>query len=126
MPEAPRVSSASVTSVTVTWAAPSNEGPAITSYDLQYRIMGDSGDFTAGPQDVSGLSEPIPGLAEDTEYEVQVRATNAEGDSDWSEAGSGATDANAAPCSARRRSTRRRTRPRWGRSRRRTATSATA
>ena len=97
VPEAPRVSSASVTSVTVTWAAPSNEGPAITSYDLQYRIMGDSGDFTAGPQDVSGPSEPIPGLAEDTEYEVQVRATNAEGDSDWSEAGSGATDANAAP-----------------------------
>ena len=43
------------------------------------------------------MSEPIPGLAEDTEYEVQVRATNAEGDSGWSEAGSGSTDANAAP-----------------------------
>ena len=28
---------------------------------------------------------------------MQVRATNAEGDSDWSEAGSGSTDANAAP-----------------------------
>ena len=97
VPEAPTVSSASVTSVTVTWAAPSNEGPAITSYDLQYRIMGTSGDFTVGPQDVSGPSEPIPGLAEDTEYEVQVRATNAEGDSGWSEAGSGSTDANAAP-----------------------------
>ena len=91
------MTSASVTSVTVTWAAPSNEGPAITSYDLQYRIMGTSGAFTVGPQDVSGPSEPIPGLAEDTEYEVQVRATNAEGDSDWSEAGSGSTDANAAP-----------------------------
>ena len=97
VPEAPTVTSASVTSVTVTWAAPSNEGPAITSYDLQYRIMGTSGDFTVGPQDVSGPSEPIPGLAEDTEYEVQVRATNAEGDSGWSEAGSGSTDANAAP-----------------------------
>ena len=97
VPDAPTVTSASVTSVTVTWAAPSNEGPAITSYDLQYRIMGTSGDFTVGPQDVSGPSEPIPGLAEDTEYEVQVRATNAEGDSGWSEAGSGSTDANAAP-----------------------------
>ena len=70
--------------------------PAITSYDLQYRV-GDSGDFTAGPQDVTGPSEPIPGLAEDTEYQVQVRATNDEGDSGWSEAGSGSTDANAAP-----------------------------
>ena len=97
VPEAPTVTSASVTSVTVTWAAPANPGPAITSYDLQYRIMGTSGDFTVGPQDVSGPSEPIPGLAEDTEYEVQVRATNAEGDSGWSEAGSGSTDANAAP-----------------------------
>ena len=97
VPAKPTVTSASVTSVTVTWAAPSNEGPAITSYDLQYRIMGTSGAFTVGPQDVSGPSEPIPGLAEDTEYEVQVRATNAEGDSDWSEAGSGSTDANAAP-----------------------------
>ena len=97
VPDAPTVTSASVTSVTVTWAAPSNEGPAITSYDLQYRIMGTSGAFTVGPQDVSGLSEPIPGLAEDTEYEVQVRATNAEGDSGWSEAGTGSTDANAAP-----------------------------
>ena len=97
VPAKPTVTSASVTSVTVTWAAPSNEGPAITSYDLQYRIMGTSGAFTVGPQDVSGPSEPITGLAEDTEYEVQVRATNAEGDSDWSEAGSGSTDANAAP-----------------------------
>ena len=96
VPDAPTVSSASVTSVTVTWAAPSNEGPAITSYDLQYRV-GDSGDFIAGPQDVTGPSEPIPGLAEDTEYQVQVRATNDEGDSGWSEAGSGSTDANAAP-----------------------------
>ena len=96
VPAKPTVMSASVTSVRVTWAAPSNEGPAITSYDLQYRV-GNSGDFTTGPQDVSGLSEPITGLAEDTEYEVQVRATNAEGDSDWSEAGTGSTDANAAP-----------------------------
>ena len=76
-----------MTSVTVTWAAPSNAGPPITSYDLQYRIMGTSGGFTVGPQDVSGLSEPIPGLEENTAYEVQVLATNAEGDSDWSEAG---------------------------------------
>ena len=97
VPDPPTVSAASVTSVTVTWAAPANPGPAITSYDLQYRVMGTSGDFTAGPPNVSGPSEPIPGLAEDTEYQVQVRATNDDGDSGWSEAGSGSTDANAAP-----------------------------
>ena len=35
----------------------------------------------------------IASLMENTEYEVQVRAANAEGTSDWSEAGSGSTDA---------------------------------
>ena len=96
VPAKPTVTSASVTSVTVTWAAPSNPGPAITSYDLQYRV-GDSGDFTPWTEDVSGTSATITGLAENTEYEVQVQATNAEGTGDWSEAGSGSTDANAAP-----------------------------
>ena len=96
-PATPSVSTASATSLNVSWTAPSNAGPAITSYDLQYRI-GDSGDFTAGPQDVAGTSATITGLAENTEYEVQVRATNAEGTGDWSDPpGSGATDANAAP-----------------------------
>ena len=95
-PATPTVTSASVTSVTVTWAAPSNPGPAITSYDLQYR-MGNSGDFTPWTEDVTGTSATITGLAEDTAYEVQVQATNDEGTGGWSEAGSGATDANAAP-----------------------------
>ena len=96
VPATPTVTSASVTSVTVTWTAPSNPGPAITSYDLQYR-MGNSGDFTPWTEDVTGTSATITGLAEDTEYEVQVQATNDEGTGGWSEAGSGATDANAAP-----------------------------
>ncbi len=88
VPVAPLVSSASLSSVTVTWAAPTNAGPAITDYDLQYRI-GDSGNFTAGPQDVAGTSATITGLAEDTEYDVQVRATNDEGTSGWSDPGTG-------------------------------------
>ena len=46
---------------------------------------------------ITVLSATIAGLAENTEYEVQVRATNAEGTSGWSPSGSGATDANAAP-----------------------------
>ena len=79
------------TSLDVSWRAPSNGGgPDITSYDLQYRMSG-SGNFIDGPQNVTGTSTTITGLTEDTSYEVQVRATNDEGDSGWSTAGMGST-----------------------------------
>ena len=65
----------------------------------RYRIEDDSGDLDrrADAGRWPGLSATIAGLAENTEYEVQVRATNAEGTGDWSDPpGSGSTDANAA------------------------------
>ena len=68
---------ASGTSLSVTWTPPANTGPAIASYDLQYR-QGASGSFTDGPQDVTGNRAAIASLAPNTSYEVQVRATNAE------------------------------------------------
>ena len=97
-PAAPSVSATagSTTSLDVTWTAPTNTGPAIASYDLQYRA-GTSGNFTNGPQNVTGTSAAIGSLAADTSYEVQVRATNAEGDGDWSVAGTGRTTATSAP-----------------------------
>ena len=93
-PAAPSVSATtgSATSLDVSWTAPANEGkPEIASYDLQYRVVGDAG-WTAGPQDEPGTSATIDeGLTAHTDYEVQVLATNEEGDSDWSAAGEGAT-----------------------------------
>ena len=63
-------------------------------YDLQYR-QGTSGNFTDGrPQDVTGTSAAIGSLTPITSYEVQVRATNAEGDGDWSFSGTGQTSAS--------------------------------
>ena len=96
-PAAPTVSATagSTTSLDVTWTAPTNTGPAIASYDLQYRA-GTSGNFTNGPQNVTGTSAAIGSLAADTSYEVQVRATNADGDGDWSFAGTGRTTATSA------------------------------
>ena len=93
-PAAPSVAatSGSTTSLDVSWTAPTNTGPAIASYDLQYR-EGASGNFTAGPQDVSGLSAAIASLAPGKSHQVQVRATNAEGDGDWSFSGTGQTSA---------------------------------
>ena len=99
-PAAPSVSSVagSTTSLSVMWTAPANTGPAIDNYDLQYR-QGTSGSWTNGPQNVSGTSATISGLTANTLYEVQVLATNAEGNSPWSPSGSGQTNAagNSAP-----------------------------
>ena len=95
---APRVSSASVDSVAVTWVAPTNAGPAIEDYDYQYRVKDPVGSWVeVTDPPITALSVTIEELAENTEYEVAVCATNAEGTSDWSDPGSGSTDANAAP-----------------------------
>ena len=90
-PSAPTVSGASTTSLSVSWSAPSNTGkPAITSYDLQYRA-GSTGNWSSGPQDQTTTSATIGSLAASTSYQVQVRATNDEGDSAWSSPGTGST-----------------------------------
>ena len=88
----------------VSWTAPADGGSAITSYDLRYCAgsatdCDTDSDFTNGPQDVTGTSTAISSLDADTEYQVQVRATNAEGDSGWSASGTGSTSApgNSAP-----------------------------
>ena len=84
---------ASTPSLEVSWTEPTNTGrPNIDSYDLQYR-EGTTGDFIDGPQNQSGMSAAIGNLTADTEYEVQVRATNAEGDGPWSQTRTGTTAA---------------------------------
>ena len=96
-PAPPVVSSVanSATSLSVSWTPPDNTGrPPITSYDLQYR-EGTSGPWTDGPQNVTGTIRTIPNLNSDTDYQVHIRATNAEGDSGWSGPGSGRTNAPA-------------------------------
>ena len=77
----------------VSWNAPANAGkPAITSYDLHYR-PGMSGNWIDGPQNVVVTSAVIPDLSPSTSYQVEVLATNADGDSDWSDHGTGSTGA---------------------------------
>ena len=81
----------------VTWTAPANEGPAITSYVVQYRVE-DSGDewdqVTVGG---SGLETTVSELESGTKYEVQVRAVNDEGEGPWSESGTAETLAGSPP-----------------------------
>ena len=97
-PSAPNVSAASVTSLSVTWSAPANAGPAVTDYDYRHRTASPEGSWTEVTDTaITGLSTMIESLAESTEYDVQVRATNDDGTGDWSAWGTGPTGANAAP-----------------------------
>ena len=93
-PAAPSVSatSGSTTSLDVGWTAPANTGPDIDTYDLRYQKTTES-NWTNGPQNQTGTSAAIGSLDAGTAYRVQVLATNAEGDSDWSPAGTGTTTA---------------------------------
>ena len=94
-PAAPSVSSVanSTTSLSVTWTAPTNTGPAIDDYNLRYR-EGTSGPWIPSPQgmSVSGTSATITGLTANTLYQVQVQATNSDGNGPWSPSGSGQTN----------------------------------
>ena len=82
----------SMTSLDVSWSAPSNAGrPDIESYDLQYS-PGMDGPWTDGPQGVTGTSASIGSLMPGPPYYVRVRATNADGDGDWSLPRSGMTN----------------------------------
>ena len=87
-PDPPGVVAKSKTVLTVTWTAPT--GPAVASYDVQYRKSTEM-NWTDGPQDQTRPRADIIGLDADTFYDVQVRATNAAGDSGWSDDAQGAT-----------------------------------
>ena len=91
-PGAPTVSpvEGSPTSLSVSWSAPANTGPPVTGYTLRHRVRG-MGTWIETTPAGTGTMATIGGLAADTEYEVQVLARNAEGDSDWSTPGGGFT-----------------------------------
>ena len=97
-PDAPAVTGADATptELSVSWNAPTNTGPVINDYDVQYRA-GTSGAFT--DVDFTGIvtSTTLTGLTTGTSYQVQVRATNDEGTGSWSDAGTGTTATNVAP-----------------------------
>ena len=101
-PDAPSVRTESVTSLYVSWEAPTNDGrPDIEDYNYQYRESSsqDEEDWMV-VSNFTALITTISGLAQNTEYEVQVQANNDEGTSGWSQSGfgsTGSTEANVAP-----------------------------
>ena len=88
--------------LSVSWTAPADNGQTITDYDVRNRIkdtnQNQSGDQPGSWTTLTGSDDPgtttaatITGLTNGTDYQVQVRATNSEGTSEWS------TSATAAP-----------------------------
>ena len=98
-PSAPSVSAKTGTSDTlsVSWTAPANTGPAITDYDVRWCKGSASdctadGDFTDFGHTGTATTAEVTGLtAAAAEHQVQVRATNAEGTGAWSASGAGTT-----------------------------------
>ena len=90
VPEAPVISGETADSLEVSWSEPDNTGPAITDYDVQYREKG-TGRFTGALHEGPGRTLTLSDLNAGTVYEVQVRASNDEGTSDWSDPGEGRT-----------------------------------
>ena len=88
-PAAPVVTTLSSSELRADWAAPSNTGPEITGYDARYRAAG-TASWTSRPGGAA-TSATIGGLAANTSYDVQIRAVNPEGTSEWSGSGSGTT-----------------------------------
>ncbi len=90
-PAAPTVTQNTATPKTkldVSWTAPTTTGkPDISDYDVQYKKSSDSS-WTSHSFTGTGTSTTITGLDEGTEYDVQVRAVNDEGDGAWSDSGS--------------------------------------
>ena len=91
----------SATSIRVEWTAPADNGCAITDYDLRYRIRHDPGDapnewisyllsddtwLPVNSED-NGFETALSMLPNAIHYEVQVRAENRSGESDWSPSG---------------------------------------
>ena len=97
-PAVPTLDSRTPTTLTLNWIAPTNAGPPITDYDYRYRA-GNAGAWNIIANDINdALTFTFTTLTASTSYQVGIRATNAEGDSDWSTSTSFTTPA--APPSA--------------------------
>ena len=101
-PEAPSIVNALTKQLQLTlhWTKPTNKGPEITSYDIQYKLSTD----TVWPETVqhthTGASPDdtvIPNLARHTSYHFRVSASSPEGTSEWSDHVEGTTNDNSPP-----------------------------
>ena len=95
-PGAPTFSEISLSTVKVSWAAPSDTGDRpITRYELRYRRTGAPGWEDGGRS--TNTSAVLSNLARGASFEVQVRSVTSRGESGWSGSGTVTTVANSPP-----------------------------
>ena len=82
-PAAPTVSTTTQTTVTIAWTEPSNSGPPVHDYDIQYRPDGTT-TWNNWPHTGSERTATITGLTTNITYDVRVRAASPEGIGEWS------------------------------------------
>ena len=87
-PAAPTVATAGSGELAVSWTAPTNTGPAISGYKLRHSTDGSTWTEVT-PSPATSTSHTLTGLTDGTAYQVQVRASSAEGDGAWSDTGTG-------------------------------------
>ena len=73
--------SSTLSQMEIYWLTPDGNGGGVTSYDLRYRVVGNN-TWTTVTQ--GGATYNATGLALHKKYEMQVRATNSHGSSDYS------------------------------------------
>ena len=92
-PGAPTLEALSTSSIRIGWTAPTSDSP-ITGYHYQYRsfrLPRASRGSAWVPGTTTGTELTLTGLRIFTRYEVQIRATSANGTGGWSPRGSGRT-----------------------------------
>ena len=94
-PDQPAYTSRSLDSITIQWNEPTNTGPAIDDYNIQYR---ETGTTWINP-DHTGTTRTFTAdsLQRGTTYEFQVQAHSPEGNSSWSTSLTVSTLDNSAP-----------------------------
>ena len=83
-PAAPTLASVGATRLRVNWLRPNHNNSDLTSFALRYRVNGTADWITIENLGVEDLLYYIEGLLPDTEYDVEIQATNGIGPSLWS------------------------------------------
>ena len=86
-PEQPSLTATvrSSTQVDLEWTEPSNDGPAINGYDVEYKLATANTWTDAGHTDLTRMAS-ITGLSRASAYQFRVRAVNAAGNGTWATA----------------------------------------